>query len=473
MLPDNFLWGGATAANQCEGAFDAGGRGLSNLDLIPKGENRFAVASGRMHPEALPENAEYPSREGIDFYHHYRDDIALFAEMGFSVFRFSISWSRIFPNGDEDKPNQAGLEFYSQIVDECLKYGIEPLITISHFDVPVHLIESIGSWKSRKMIDAYLRLCRILFETFKGRVRYWITFNEINMLLHLPYMAAGLMFEEDENSEQSRYNAAHHELIASAEAVMLGHSIDSGFRIGCMLAAGNMYPLSCRPADVFEALQQDRENYAFIDVQAGGSYPSFLLKQLERDGISLPFCDGDKELLQSGTADFVALSYYNSGCASADPARKAEAVGNVFPTIENPYLEASEWGWQIDPLGLRITLNNLYDRYRKPLFIVENGLGARDSVSSNGTIDDDYRIDYLREHIKAMNDAVSQDGVDLIGYTAWGCIDLVSASTGEMAKRYGFIYVDKQDDGTGDYSRHKKKSFDWYKNVIQTHGREL
>lgn len=470
-FPTDFLWGGATAANQCEGAYAEGGRGFSNVDLIPSGENRFAVASGQINPDSLKDE-HYPSRKAIDMYHHYKEDIALFAEMGFKTYRFSICWSRIFPNGDEEQVNEEGLRFYENMIDECLKYGITPLVTISHFDVPLHLIKAYGSWRNRKMTDFYLNLCRTLFTRFKGKVKYWLTFNEINMILHMPYMAAGLTFEEGEDKKIVCYTAAHHELIASAKAVQLAHEIDPDNMVGCMLAAGNAYPYSCHPADVMESIRMDHENYFFSDVQARGYYPAYALKQMERDGIHLPLLDGDTEILRNGTVDFVSFSYYNSMVASGDPKLQGTAKGNIFASIENPYLESSEWGWQIDPLGLRITLNSLYDRYQKPLFIVENGLGAVDHLT-DGKIEDDYRIDYLREHIKAMKDAILLDGVELLGYTTWGCIDLISASSGEMRKRYGFVYVDADEQCEGTLKRYRKKSFYWYKDVIASDGEIL
>ena len=471
-FPETFLWGGATAANQYEGAYQEGNRGLSNVDFIPYGELRFAVASGALDPKRLPATARFPSREAIDGYHHYKEDIALFAEMGFRVYRFSISWSRIFPKGDELTPNEEGLRFYESVIEECRRYNIEPLITINHFDVPLHLIETYGSWRERRMVDFYLRLCETLFTRFKGMVRYWITFNEINMILHMPYMAAGLSFAKDENKEAVCYRAAHHELIASALAVALAHRIDPNNQIGCMLAAGNMYPYSCKPEDVMESLLKDRENYYFPDIQVRGYYPSYALKELARKQIQLPLLEGDAEILKQGCVDFVSFSYYNSGVASADPKLQATAKGNVFPSIENPYLQASEWGWQIDPLGLRITLNALNDRYQKPLFIVENGLGSND-VLSHDSVEDTYRIDYLREHIRAMRDAVCEDGVDLMGHKTWGCIELISASAAEMRKRYGYIYVDKDEDHNGTLKRYKKKSFSWYAHVIQSNGENL
>ncbi len=472
-FPKDFLWGGATAANQCEGGVFEGNRGLANVDVIPHGKDRFPVMMGKMKMLECDDDHYYPSHEAIDFYHRYKEDIALFAEMGFKCYRLSLAWSRIFPKGDELEPNEEGLKFYDAVIDECLKYGIEPLVTITHFDVPIHLIKSVGSWRSRKMVEYYERLCYVIFNRYKNKVKYWLTFNEINILLHLPFMGAGIVFEEGENQEAVKYQAAHHELIASARATQIAREINPDFKIGCMLAAGNTYANTCAPRDVWKSMEKDRENYFFIDVQSRGEYPNYAKKEFERKGIKLQMEPGDEELLKNNTVDFISFSYYSSRLTSADPEVNSQTSGNVFGTLKNPYLDASEWGWQIDPLGLRITMNSLYDRYQKPLFIVENGLGAVDTPDENGYVEDDYRIDYLREHIKAMRDAVVEDGVDLMGYTSWGCIDLVSASTGEMKKRYGYIYVDKDNEGNGTLKRSKKKSFHWYKKVIETNGEDL
>jgi len=468
-----FLWGGATAANQCEGGYLEGNKGLTTVDVIPSGKDRFPVMTGEMKTLICDDDHYYPSHEAIDMYHHYKEDIALFAEMGFKCFRLSISWSRIFPNGDDLEPNEEGLKFYDDIFDECLKYDIEPLVTIVHFDVPIHLVETIGAWKNRKMIDYYVRYCETIFNRYKNKVKYWLTFNEINMLLHLPFIGAGLVFAKDENKEAIKYQAAHYQLVASAKATKIAHEINPQFKIGCMLAAGNTYANTCNPKDVWKSMGKDRESYFFIDVQSRGEYPNYAKKMMQNNGIVLQIEDGDEEVLKNNTVDFISFSYYSSRLTSANPKISAQTEGNVFATLKNPYLKASEWGWQIDPLGLRITMNYIYDRYQKPLFIVENGLGAVDTPDKNGYVEDDYRIDYLRQHIKAMEDAVNEDGVELMGYTPWGCIDLVSASTGEMKKRYGFIYVDKDNDGKGTLARSRKKSFYWYKNVIGSNGEEL
>ena len=472
-MPDDFLWGGATAANQCEGAYQENGRGLANVDVIPAGPDRFAVALGKKKMLQCDEKHFYPSHESIEMYHHFREDIRLFAKMGFKCYRFSIAWTRIFPNGDEKEPNEDGLRFYEEIIDECLKYGIEPLVTICHFDVPVHLIKKNGAWKHRDMIGYYLNYCKTIFARFKGKVKYWITFNEINMILHLPFMGAGILFDEGEDEESVKYQAAHHELVASALATRMAHEMMPGCMVGCMLAAGSTYANTCAPQDVWKSIEKNRENYFFIDVQSRGEYPAYARKMFERRNIHLEIKQEDLEVLKENPVDFIAFSYYSSRLTSADPTVDKMTSGNAFATLRNPYLKESEWGWQIDPLGLRITMNELYDRYQKPLFIVENGLGAVDIPDKNGYVEDDYRIAYLKEHICAMKDAVNEDGVRLLGYTAWGCIDLVSASTGEMKKRYGFIYVDKDDENKGTLRRISKKSFAWYKKVIQTNGEEL
>ena len=439
--------------------------------MLPSGEDRWKIATGELNNLELDDKYFYPGHEAIDMYHNYKEDIALFAEMGFKCYRFSIAWSRVFPNGDEEKPNEDGLVFYDNLIDECLKYGIKPLVAICHFDVPMGLVRKIGGWKNREMIHCFVKFSTVLFERYKDKVEYWLTFNEINMILHAPFMGAGLVFDEGENKLKTKYQAAHYELVASAKATEIAHRINPNFKIGCMLAAGNTYANTPDPADVFKSLEKDRENYMFIDVQSRGEYPSYALKIFEREQINLDITQGDKEILKNNTVDFISFSYYSSRLTSADPKATASTQGNVFATLKNPYLKASEWGWQIDPMGLRITLNSLFDRYQKPLFIVENGLGAVDTI--DGKINDDYRIDYLREHIKAMKDAVEIDGVELLGYTPWGCIDLVSASTGEMKKRYGFIYVDRDNQGGGSLQRMKKKSFHWYKQVIASNGEHL
>lgn len=470
-LPEHFLWGGAIAANQAEGAFRDGGRGLSNIDMLPHGAKRMPVKLGNVAHPALQEGLHYPSHGGIDFYHHYREDIALMAELGLKVFRTSISWSRLYPSGDEETPAPGGIAFYRSVFLECRKYGIEPLVTLCHFDVPMGLVQTYGSWRSRRTLDCFLRYAETCFQEFSGLVKYWLTFNEINIVLHSPFSGAGIAFQDGENRDQVIYQSAHHMLLASARATGLAHQYNPDNRVGCMLAGGSFYPYSCNPADVWESVRKEQENLFFIDVQARGRYPSYAKKLFEEKGVHLEMEEGDLEILKT-TVDFISFSYYASRCVAADMDGRTANEGNVIRSVKNPYLETSQWGWAIDPLGLRITMNQLYDRYQKPLFLVENGLGAKDEVKADGSVDDSYRIDYLKKHIGAMKLAM-EDGVDLMGYIVWSCIDLVSASTGEMSKRYGLVYVDRDDEGRGSCERRKKESFYWYRKVIESNGEWL
>ncbi|ENQ3107237.1 6-phospho-beta-glucosidase [Bacillus cereus] len=473
VFPKGFLWGGAIAANQAEGAYLEGGKGLTTVDLLPTGEKRWEVMTGKINSFEPIEGEFYPSHESIDFYHRYKEDIALFAEMGFKALRVSIAWTRIFPNGDELEPNEVGLQFYDDVFDELLKYGIEPVVTIAHFDVPVHLVEKYGSWRNRKLVHFFETYAKTIFNRYKDKVKYWMTFNEINMLLHLPFVGAGLVFQDGEDKKQIQYQAAHHQLVASALAVKACHEIIPDAKIGCMLAAGATYPYTCNPEDIFNAMEKDRESFFFIDVQARGAYPGYAKRFFKDHHLTIEMEQDDEDILKNHTVDYIGFSYYSSRTTSKDPeVLKSITSGNVFGSIENPYLEKSEWGWTIDPKGFRITANQLYDRYQKPLFVVENGLGAIDEVTPDGEINDDYRIEYVKQHVKEMGEAL-QDGVDIIGYTSWGPIDLVSASTGEMKKRYGYIYVDKDNAGKGSLKRMKKKSFHWYKKVIESNGEQL
>lgn len=469
MLKKDFLWGGAVAANQCEGAYDTDGKGLSTADLMSAAKHgvprTFTI-------EGTRDDTYYPNREGIDFYHHYKEDIKLFAEMGFKCFRTSIAWTRIFPNGDDEVPNEKGLEFYDSLFDELLKYGIEPVVTISHYETPYNLVVKYGSWRDRRMIDFYVKYCETIFNRYKDKVKYWMTFNEINVNMFFPEMTMGIAIKDGEDREAILKQASHYEMVASAKAVKLGHSINPDFKIGMMIMYPTFYGETCKPDDQLCAMEQIDKQYYFSDVMVRGYYSNKALKSLELNNIKLDITKQDLEDLKTGKVDYIGFSYYNSNVAST----REDVVttdGNMINAVKNPYLKASDWGWQIDPIGLRLALNNLYDRYQVPLFIVENGLGAVDIVKEDGTIDDDYRIDYLREHIKALKDAVEIDGVDLIGYTPWGPIDLVSCGTGEMKKRYGFIYVDRDDKGNGTLKRSKKKSFYWYKKVIESNGQWL
>lgn len=464
-FPNDFLWGGAVAANQCEGAFDVDGKGLSIQDVLPK---------GIMAPVTELPTCDNLKLKGIDFYHRYKDDIKMFAEMGFKVFRTSIAWSRIFPNGDDSIPNEKGLKFYDDLFDECHKYGIEPLVTISHYETPLNLSKKYNGWANRRMVEFYTNFATTIFERYKHKVKYWLTFNEINSVLHQPLMSGGIFTPKEELSKQDLFQAVHHEFIASALAISKGREIMPDAKFGCMILSMPIYPLTPNPDDVLVAMQAEHMNDFFGDVHVRGYYLGYMKRYFKENNIRIHFEDGDEKILQN-TVDFVSFSYYVSVCETADKSIKP-AIGNLIGGVPNPYLESSEWGWQIDPKGLRITLNKYYDRYQKPLFIVENGLGAQDvlvtDINGNFTVEDDYRIKYLNEHLVQVEEAIA-DGVPVMGFTTWGCIDLVSASTAEMKKRYGLIYVDRNNDGSGTMARYKKKSFFWYKDVINSNGKSL
>lgn len=482
-FPEGFLWGGAVAANQIEGAWNVDGKGASIADHITAGTK----SSPRRFTKEIRAGENYPSHEAVDFYHNYKEDIALLAEMGFRVFRLSIAWSRIFPNGDETTPNPAGLAFYRNVFTECKKYGMEPLVTLSHYEMPYALCEIYGGWTDRRVIDFFLHYCETVFTEYKDFVHYWLTFNEMNTLVSqfgtllcggiLPEDGAdlfGMQRSAPETPEEKnrRFTALHHQFVASAKAVKLAHEINPENKVGCMLSTAGVYPYTCHPDDVLEAQRQmNRSNWFCGDVLVKGKYPHFMNRFFRENGIVITKEAGDDGTLKAGTVDFFSFSYYSSRCATTDE-KVAKSAGNMMMGAPNPYLPASEWGWVIDSKGLRYLLNEIYNRYEIPVMIVENGLGAVDEVAEDGGIHDDYRIAYLREHILQMREAI-EDGVDLIGYTPWGCIDLVSASTGEMKKRYGFVYVDKDDNGNGTLARKKKDSFEWYRRCIASNGEIL
>lgn len=465
----DFFWGGATAANQCEGGWQEGGKGVSIIDV----ERGAADGIPRIIDDEVLDGVYYPSHEGIDFYHRYKEDIALFAEMGFKTFRMSIAWTRIFPNGDDEEPNEEGLAFYDRVFDELHKYGIELLVTLHHYEMPLNLVKKYGSWRNRKLVDFAVRFGVTVMERYKDKVKYWLTFNEINALLThwRPWHQAGLVFAEKENENQTKLQAMHHQLLASALTVEAAKKINPDFRIGCMLIYPLRYAATCRPEDQVITRDKMIPIYYCGDVQVRGRYTNVCRSLWKKWGCEPQMEPGDEAILKDGTVDFIAFSYYQSNIEGEKDVEQLS--GNLTWGGKNPYLKVTDWGWQIDPIGLRIALDNLYDRYQTPLYVVENGMGAVDEVKADGTIDDDYRIEYLRDHIAAMRDAVDLDGVDLMGYTTWGCIDLVSAGTGEMKKRYGFIYVDKDNEGHGTLARSRKKSFYWYQNVIRTNGEEL
>ena len=489
-FPDNFLWGGATAAHQIEGGFMEDGKGLDTSECRlaspkygPEQANRYMKLETRsMYENAKMEKGlgDYPFRWGSDHYHHYKEDIALLGEMGMKIYRLSISWARIFPNGDDEKPNEEGLAFYKNIFNECKKYGIKVYCTMVHYAMPVNIVDKYGGWKNRKVIDLFVKYARTLIENYKDDVEIWLPFNEINSGVFHPYNGVGYVLPDERVCQDDPfrqdwpeiYQALHHQFVANALIVKLAHEIDPKIKVSCMIARFVPYPGNCHPKNVLMALQSEQnDNLFFTDVMARGYYPSYTKRLFDSKGISISMEEGDEELLRKYTVDIVSFSYYFSSVV-ADDSTWESTDGNLTSTKVNPYLEKSEWGWQIDPTGLRIALNIIWDRYQKPVFIAENGLGAKDVLEADGSIHDPYRIEYMRRHIEAMRDAID-DGVDLIGYTMWGIIDLVSSGTIQMSKRYGMIYVDCDDEGHGTFKRYKKDSFDWYKKVMETNGEDL
>jgi 6-phospho-beta-glucosidase len=501
QFPKDFLWGGATAANQYEGGYNQGGRGIAISDLITDGnyntprriyyKNKNGEIKTLTLGESLPNGAKaiimpdmyYPSHQATDLYHHFKDDIALFAEMGFKCFRLSISWTRIFPNGDDQEPNEEGLQFYDNVFDECRKYNIEPIVTILHFDMPLHLAEKYGGWTNRKLIDFFVKYSETVYRRYKDKVKYWITINEINVLGG--YWTLGTSIENENEVEldgpvipttnylpqeaAGKYQAIHHLMVASSLSNKIGHEINQDFKIGCMLALSGIYPLTCHPDDVMGAYMFRRRALLFSDVMMRGYYPSYAQSIFDEYEFTLKKEAEDDEILRNYTSDFLSFSYYRT--TTFDRNAKVTTTTGGQQGVSNPYLEETPWGWPIDAIGFRYVLNELWDRYQKPLFCVENGMGNKDILENDRSIIDDYRIEYLAKHIEEMKKAVMIDGVDLMGYTSWGCTDLVSAGTGEMTKRYGFIYVDMDDKGNGTLKRFKKKSFEWYKKVIETNGK--
>lgn len=481
-FPKGFLWGGATAANQIEGAFDLGGKGLSTSDMAAykdpyesgKVDNFTFNVSSKELAEYLanPEQYNFPKRRGIDFYHRYKEDIALFAEMGFNVFRLSISWARVFPTGLEDKPNEEALQFYDDVFDECAKYGIEPLVTMSHYEMPITLTQKYNGWVSRELISLFEKYAKALFERYKHKVKYWITFNEMNMNLNSLYTGAGTLVDLVDNRLEAAYQASHHQFLASALAVKLCREIIPNAKIGCMINHIESYALTTKPEDQLQAVKSNQLNMFYPDVQVLGIYPTYIKEYFRKTNIKLKIEAGDDDILKSGTVDFVSISYYMSHVTEARE-DALDLAGTFDSPIKNPHLPLTQWDWPIDPIGLRIALIKLYDRYRVPLFVAENGLGAKDAFDEvKQTVHDDYRIDYIKQHVKEMKEAIN-DGVELIGYTVWGCIDLVSCGTSQMSKRYGFIYVDADDYGNGSYDRYRKASFHWYKKVCESNGQIL
>lgn len=479
-FPSNFLWGGATSSSQFEGGYQEGGRGLSHMDYIRRVEKEdkekvFPInVTSEMFEDHKQHEQDYnfPFRRGSDFYHHYKGDIALLGEMGFKTFRMSIAWSRLFPTGLETEALPDGVQFYHNVFQECHKYGIEPLVSMIHYDIPVYLTEHFNGWENPKVIEYFTHYTKFIIDEYKDEVKYWITFNEINMIMNSPYLGGGLFVEKSEKSKETCiHQALHHQLVASAITSKYLHENAQNCMVGNMIARLQNYAYTCNSADVLATQQQNQFNYFPTDIQVKGSYPSSILNYYLKKGIEIEWYPEYVTILKEGTVDFAAISYYHTAVISAE-ADKAEPIGAFIRNLENPYNETTDWGWGIDPRGLRITLNDMSDRYGVPIFIVENGLGAHDQLTRDGKVHDDYRIAYLKAHINVIKEAIG-DGCNVIGYTPWGCIDLVSCGDCQMSKRYGFVYVDSDNEGKGTYNRYRKDSFYWYQKVIKSNGEDL
>lgn len=482
-FPKDFLWGGATAANQIEGAWDVDGKGISVADVAmyrPNLDIKDYVSQWHVSPEQIKQGmadstvTDFPKRRGIDFYHRYKEDLALFKEMGLKTLRLSIAWTRLFPNGTEKEPNQAGIDFYVNLFQEMKRLNIEPLVTLSHYEMPLYLVNEYDGWTSRKVVDLFVRFSKVCFKHFGPYVKYWLTFNEIDSVFRHPFTTMGIVEEKyisKKETEEVIYQALHHQFVASALATKYAHEMVIGAHVGCMLTKALAYPLTSKPIDVYLAQKHNRENYFYSDVQILGEYPSFIKNYWRDQQFNIEILEGDEEILKQHTVDFLSFSYYMSMIKTEDEEKYEKVGGNLVTSVKNPYLDTSDWGWQVDPMGLKIALIDMYDRYRIPLFIVESGIGAFDEFI-DGKVHDEYRIEYFKNHFKAVNEAIAE-GVEVMGYTTWGVIDLISASTSQMSKRYGFIYVDADDFGNGSYDRYRKDSFYWYQQVIETNGESL
>lgn len=475
-FPENFLWGGAVSAHQIEGAWDKDGKGISIADVMTAGGNGIE----RRITEGVIESEYYPNHEAIDFYNYFSDDIKLFKELKMKAFRTSINWSRIFPKGDEIEPNEAGLLFYDRLFDELIRNGIEPIVTLSHFEMPYHLYQEYGGFKNKKVIDFFVNYSEIVMNRYKDKVKYWMTFNEINNQqdnqhdIHA-WTNSGLLFEKNDNKEELIFQAGLNELIASAKAIKKGKEINSEFQIGCMMAYVPVYPLTCNPEDLMASMKVMNRRFFYSDIHARGEIPTYALKYWEKNQFKIEYTEEELAVLKEGIVDYIGFSYYMSSVVTTLPEVKGDVIKD-FPNAKltsNPYVSTSDWGWQIDPVGLRYVLNQVYERYNLPMFIVENGFGAYDRIEKNGEIVDDYRIEYLQKHMEQMKLAIKEDGVELMGFTPWGIIDIVSFGSGEMEKRYGMIHVDRDNSGKGTLRRRKKNSFNWYQKVIETNGEEL
>ena len=467
-FPDHFLWGGAVAANQLEGAWQEDGKGLCIADIneykgnLPPEKRSNAEMTAAYVNELLNDKQKmFPKRYGIDFYHTYPEDLKLLAGIGFNTLRTSINWARIFPNGDDEEPNEGGLAFYDRLFDEFAKYNIEPMVTISHYEMPLNVALKYNGWYNRKTIDMFVKYCETIFRRYKNKVKYWITVNQINLYEHESFNHLGIPADQVENLTDAKYQGLHNELVACAKAMAIGRQINPDFRFGCMLYHANAHPETGSSENMMEAIRQNHMQYYFTDMSARGGIPSYMWRFYEENNIHVDITPEDEEALKT-TVDFISFSYYYTRNVN----EQGELINNRFIKSTNA------WGWGLDPVGLRVALNQYWDRYQLPLMVTENGMGFYDKVEEDGSIHDPYRVEFYREHLKQVKEAI-YDGVDVVGYYAWGPIDIVSCSSCEMEKRYGFIYVDLDNSMHGSAKRSLKDSYAWMKQTIASNGENL
>lgn len=473
-FPKDFMWGGAFAANQMEGAWQEDGKGLCLADI-----NEFVdgvaldqkcnteITTAFVRAAISSENRIFPKRRGIDFYHRYREDLALLGKdgLGLNTYRTSINWARIFPNGDEEQPNEAGLRFYDKLFDEVIKNGMTPMITMSHYEMPVHLALEYNGWCNKKLIDFFFRFGKTLLDRYHGKVKHWIIVNQINLIRHESFNHLGIPEDRVGNLEEAKMQGVVNEMISCAKITEYAHRHYPEAAIGMMMCGGPAYAATCDPEDVLAALKRNQMEFFYSDVLLRGNIPGYAYRYFSDNGFHIEISTEENDLLKN-TSDFMSFSYYYTRVYDA------ACMRNGQDAYRNEKLPANPWGWSVDPVGLRILLNEYYDRYQKPIYITENGIGLKDALSPDGKIHDPYRIDYYRQHIIQMREAI-RDGVDLRGYYLWAPIDIVSCSSSEMSKRYGFVYVDLDDYGKGSGARIKKDSYEWLEKAIRSNGEAL
>jgi len=464
-FPKDFLWGASTSAYQVEGASLTHGKGPSWQDVkeIPEGTSGLEVCA--------------------DHYHHYKEDVALMAEMGFKVYRFSISWSRLLPEGT-GRINQEGIDFYNNLIDECLKYDIIPLVTMFHFDMPAALDER-GSWSNPDSVDWFVEFATLMYKSYGDRVKYWLTINEQNMLTLVGPVIGTLHIPEGCTNEiKEIYQQNHHMLVAQAKAMVLCHEMVEDGKIGPAPNISLVYPASCKPEDVIASQNSNAiQSWLYLDMSVHGVYNNLVWAYLEEHDATPTFAPGDEEALKNGNPDFIGFNYYNTSTvedyslldtevkSTKTDQQNRGGVQGFYKSFRNPNLGTTEFGWEIDPVGFRATVREIYSRYRLPLIVTENGLGAYDTLTEDGKVHDPYRIEYLRKHIEQVQLAIT-DGVEMMGYCPWSAIDLISTHEGAV-KRYGFIYVDREEFDLKSLDRYRKDSFFWYKDVIASNGQNL